>query len=219
MADDMRRMQPQQQPGMQSSPMQGGMNNSAAMAKPAGSKLPWIVLGVIVVVLLVVGVLFRDKLFSSSKDGAVKGATTAKSGKYQAVFLTNGQVYFGKISDTDDTYITLEDIYYLQVSPAQGSSTTGQPQSQQQQGQLTLVKLGNELHGPEDKMKINRDQILFFEDIKEDGRVMQAIRCNQQDPTGKTCGDQTQAPASVNGASTEQQAPAATPTATPTPKK
>jgi len=45
-----------------------------------------------------------------------------------------------------------------------------------------LVKLGQELHGPVDSMQINRDQILFYEDMKESGKVMEAIRSYQKNP-------------------------------------
>jgi hypothetical protein len=136
-------------------------------APAKSSKVPWIVLAVAVVVLVVVGVLFRDKLFG----GAAKNAATNGSSGYQAVFLTNGQVYFGKISNTAKDYVTLKDIYYLQVGPQQGSgaATTTSAQS------ISLVKLGNELHGPVDEMHISRPQILFYEDLKSDGQVVKAI--------------------------------------------
>jgi len=139
------------------------------------SKGPWILVLAIVIVLAVLGVVFRDKVFTkiSSKVGIVSG--------FQAVFLTNGQVYFGKLSDAEEKYVKMEDIYYLQVTPVLQTKTEGQPGSQaatdqQQQQQLSLVKLGNELHGPMDKMFINRDQILFIETLKDDGKVMQAIK-------------------------------------------
>jgi hypothetical protein len=145
------------------------------------SKLPWVILGAVVVVLLVVGVLFRDKLFGS-KTSQVKGTSTSMgtSSEYQAVFLTNGQVYFGKIKGTDDNYLTLSDIYYLQViqPPLQGSGqdAAGQPTTAEgQQPQISLVKLGQELHGPVDEMHINRSQVLFYEDLKTDGSVVKAI--------------------------------------------
>ncbi len=102
----------------------------------------------------------------------IKTSTTAtdqKSSGYQAVFLTNGQVYFGKLSDSAASYATMKDIYYLQVTqpPIQGSQQDAASQAQAQaQQQLSLVKLGNELHGPVDEMKINRDQILFFKNIQ-----------------------------------------------------
>jgi hypothetical protein len=146
------------------------------------SKLPWVILAVVVIVLVVLGVLFRDKLFNKGGDAATD---SGRSSGYQAVFLTNGQVYFGKLSGPAGQYATLEDIYYLQVTqpPLQGSQSQAAAQQQPQaQPQLSLVKLGQELHGPVDSMQINRDQILFFEDIKENGKVMEAIRQYQKNP-------------------------------------
>lgn len=146
----------------------------AAPAKRRSSKGAWILVIAVIIVVVVLGVIFRDRLFGT-------GGNSASSSGFQAVFLTNGQVYFGKLSDTGDRYATMENIYYLQVTPVLQTKTEGQPgaaatSSQQQQQQLSLVKLGNELHAPVDKMKINRDQILFIEDLKSDGKVVQAIR-------------------------------------------
>ena len=181
------------------------------MPRPSGSSaLPWVILAVILLVFVIGGVLFRDRLFpAKSMD---KGSTEQQaSSGYQAVFLSNGQVYFGKLSGMTASYATLKDIYYLQVTtpPTPDGSQLNQQQAQQQQ-QLSLVKLGEELHGPVDEMKINRDQVLFYEDIKEDGRVMKAIREYQKNPP-KPADTTQQAPAD-----TTQQAPAAT---TPAPKK
>lgn len=102
---------------------------------------------------------------------------------YQAVFLTNGQVYFGTMSRTGKQYVTLRDIYYLQTrQPLQ--ETGGKKAEAPQEPELTLVKLGEELHGPMDSMQINRDHILFIEDLRDDGRVVTAIR--QRAADGKT---------------------------------
>lgn len=106
----------------------------------------------------------KDKVdFGWQKDVGLSG--------YQAVFISNGQVYFGKLSNKGDTYVALKDVYYLQ--------TNQQLQLGQESGeadkQLSLVKLGNELHSPDDRMYINRDQILFYEDLKSNGRVVEAI--------------------------------------------
>lgn len=153
-----------------------------------GSKMPWIVLGVIVVVVVVLGVLFRDKLFKSPSTNS-----TASTAAYQAVFLANGQVYFGKLTEADSDYATLKDIYYLQVvqPPLQGQQTPGQttatpPATDQSQPQISLVKLGNELHGPVDEMHISRSQILFYEDLKNDGSVVKAIQAYKANPSGST---------------------------------
>jgi hypothetical protein len=73
----------------------------------SASKMPWIILALVVIVVVVLGVLFRDKMFGS-KDGA-KTATAGKASAYQAVFLTNGQVYFGKMTESDNDYATLKE--------------------------------------------------------------------------------------------------------------
>src|SRR6185503_10522087 len=182
------------QPGMPGQPVMrtnvihpmGGGEPVTPSQGGKSSKMTWIVLLVVVIVIAVFGFLFRDRLFGAKGEGEVKGeTTTAEKSGYQAVFLTNGQVYFGKVSDMNDQYVKLNDIYYLQVTtpPLQGSADEAAAKQQQQ---LILVKLGLELHAPGDEMSINRDQILFIEDIKEDGEVMKKIREYQKDPTGAT---------------------------------
>ena len=143
------------------------------------SKMPWIILAIVIVVLAGLGVLFREKLFVGKNSGQT--ASQGQSSGYQAVFLTNGQVYFGKISDAGKDYVTLKDIYYLQVGPQQGSGTAATGTAQQS---VSLVKLGQELHGPVDEMHISRAQILFYEDLKTDGKVVQAIKSYQASPQG-----------------------------------
>lgn len=100
------------------------------------------------------------------------------NGGYEAVFLTNGQVYFSKVEDRNKQFITLNDIYYLRVQQNLQPATGAQ---QQDQPSISLVKLGNELHGPEDVMFVNRQHVLFIEPLKTDSNVVQAIR---KDKTG-----------------------------------
>ena len=181
--------------------------NNNMMPRPSGaSALPWVILAVVLLVFVIAGVLFRDKLFPGKSDTAT--TEQAASSGYQAVFLSNGQVYFGKLSGMTASYATLEDIYYLQVTtpPAADGSQLNQQQAAAQQ-QLSLVKLGQELHGPVDEMKINRDQILFYEDMKDDGKVMQAIREYQKNPPAAT-GTQTPAPATNTPAPATNTTPA-----------
>ena len=85
--------------------------------------------------------------------------------KWQAVFLTNNQVYFGKLKDYDAKYLTLSKVYYLRTAEdLQNTSST-----------LNLVKLGGELHGPEDVIFVPKSSVLFWENLKESSRVVQAI--------------------------------------------
>lgn len=132
-----------------------------------------------VIIALVLVIVFFPKIAAN-----LFNKNAVQSSEYQAVFLANGQVYFGKISQTENTYVVLTDIYYLQAnnqlqttsSPDSKNGTTTPPPS----SQMSLVKLGNELHGPEDAMYINRDQILFFENLKSDSRVVAAINAYQK---------------------------------------
>jgi len=91
---------------------------------------------------------------------------------YQAVFLNNGQVYFGRIISRDESIIKMEDIYYLQVK----QQLQNQDANAQNQPDMSLIKLGNELHGPEDKMEIVVNNVLFIENLAGDSKVLKAIR-------------------------------------------
>ncbi len=136
--------------------------------------LGWFALGIAVVVIAGL-VMLASTIFGRFQSG---GLGDVKKDKYQAVFLNNNQVYFGKIDNINDKGITLKNIYYLQVQ--QNVQPDDKSKNQQQEQQLSLAKLGGELHGPEDVMYINRDQVLFWENLKDDGKVVQAIKNNSK---------------------------------------
>jgi hypothetical protein len=96
------------------------------------------------------------------------------TGKYQAVFFTNGQVYFGKLSTQGDENLKLNDVFYLQTNAADAKDTNPQ-QTSSDQNNVQLIKLGEEIHGPEDEMIISKDQVLFYENLKVDGKVAKSI--------------------------------------------
>lgn len=130
------------------------------------------ILTVAVIVLLLLAGYLVDRYTSINLLGGGT-STDVLNKKFSAVFLSNGQVYFGTIEEESEDYTILKNIYYLQVaSPLQQVP----PNSAQQQPQLVLVKLGTELHGPADYMKINNRHIIFIEELKPDGKVMDAIK-------------------------------------------
>lgn len=120
------------------------------------------------IVLLAVGVAWY--LWTSSSNSLM---STVKKDNYQAVFLTNGQVYFGKIKNASTTTVTMSDIYYLQQD-VQGSKD--EKDKDKEQNQMSLTKLGNEIHGPEDTMFIQKDQVLFWENLKTDSQIVKSIK-------------------------------------------
>ena len=132
-------------------------------------KLNWFRVVAVVIVVLIIGF--------GIKFGWSKFKPEAKTDAYYAVFLTNNQVYFGHLADKTDQYLSLTDIYYLQLAqPLQSTDAKDQTALQDNsKQQLTLIKLGKELHGPKDKMVINRDNIIFYEEINNDSKVVQTI--------------------------------------------
>lgn len=133
------------------------------------SPMKAILIGVAAIVVAIGLILCAIKLMGS--NSSVEGEI--KRDKYQAVFLTNGQVYFCKLTNISKEYVICADIYYLQVQQKV------QPKDDNEESQVSLAKLGTELHGPEDKMIINRDQVLFWENLKDDGKVVKAITENK----------------------------------------
>jgi hypothetical protein len=123
-------------------------------------KVMWWVFGVVVIVVIL------------AVFGVIPATWVPRvNGGYQAVFLSNGQVYFGKLYRAGGQYAVLRDIYYLQVTQPPQPIPAGETPP----ANVNVVKLGGELHGPEDEMRINRDHILFVEDLKGDSRVLLAI--------------------------------------------
>jgi hypothetical protein len=82
-----------------------------------------------------------------------------------AVFLLDGQAYFGHLEDVPwSGTITLRDVYYFDDAR---KVTTDLP--------LALVKRGSELHQPVDVMRIRRDKVLVVERVSLDSAVGRAI--------------------------------------------
>jgi len=84
--------------------------------------------------------------------------------RYQAVFLVNGQTYFGRYLDRLGPYIKIEEPFYIQQ---QGEKPIGVTP------ELKIVRRGAELHQPGTEMLIPKDAILFVEDLRVDSQVAQ----------------------------------------------
>lgn len=149
----------------------------------------WVGLGPVValaltvlVTLTVVGVLDWGKMTGGVGEWfshlfSTAETPSAQASDYWAVFLTSNQVYFGKLSGAEGQYLTLTDVFYLRAQrrlqpPEEGDEVATQPQERQE---VQLIKLGDELHGPVDEIRFNRDNVLFLERLKKDSRVVKGI--------------------------------------------
>lgn len=84
--------------------------------------------------------------------------------RYQAVFLANGQTYFGRYVDRVGTYAKIEDAYYIQQGAA--GDEAAPPESR-------LIRRGSELHQPFPYVLIPKTAILFVEDLRPESAVGQ----------------------------------------------
>lgn len=130
--------------------------------------LPWVIVAVVIALAAGLGgwLVYKNST-----------VTAIDPNKYQAVFFTNGQVYFGKLQHHSSEYMKLTDIYYLQTpqETTTEEKSTNPQQTTDQKSDVQLIKLGDEVHGPEDEMIISKNQLLFYENLKSDGKVAQTI--------------------------------------------
>lgn len=91
--------------------------------------------------------------------------------RYQAVFLTSGQIYFGHYFDRIGSYARVDDVFYVQQSPQSQANPDAPVQSK-------LIARGNEVHQPLSRILVAKDAILFVEDLKADSPVAQFMDAN-----------------------------------------
>jgi len=117
-----------------------------------------VVIGLILLLLVVRTQLFRSGITTLFAPSA---AEVIDRDLYQAVFLTNGSTYFGKLQQQGDAWFVLTDVFYL--SGSEGAA----PQ---------LIKRGSEPQGPREPMIIPQAQVLFIENLRDDSEIVSAIR-------------------------------------------
>jgi hypothetical protein len=111
-------------------------------------------------VLIAVGIMLIVEHMRGSHNSEVKFLTP-----YQAVLLTNGSVYFGKLQGYGSSAPELTQVYYV----------VSQTNPETKQVTNSLIRRGQELHKP-DRMYLNPRQILFVEPVGTDSRVAQLIK-------------------------------------------
>lgn len=168
--------EPAEHPGVEDTHEAGQHHNAHPHAPSARRQLslprPSVLVATVLVIAALLGFIawcFAEQ-HQSSRQFFNENANI-HTNEYQALFLTNGQVYFGKLSNLNHKYVTISNIYYLQV---QQNLQDGKS-SDAAASQVSLAKLGSELHGPEDRMYIDSTQVLFWENLKSDSKVVQAI--------------------------------------------
>lgn len=81
---------------------------------------------------------------------------------YYAVYLENGDIYFGKLSFFP--YLSLKDVYFLQKNPSDS------------QNPFSVLKFENAFWGPENKIYINKEKIIWKTRLRDDSQVLNIIK-------------------------------------------
>src|SRR5437879_2319258 len=117
----------------------------------------------VLIALILVILVLRTQLFRAGIATlfAPTAAEVIDRGSYQAVFLTNGSTFFGKLQQQGDEWFLLTDVFYLTTS---------------EQGGTQLIKRGTEPQGPREPMIIPRQQVLFIENLRDESDVVNLIR-------------------------------------------
>ena len=138
------------------------------------------------VILIGIAVLLAGVVLALSRGNDTGEFSYVDNSKYQAVFLNNGQVYFGHIQTLNGNFVRMNDVYYLTQSSSSSSNSNS----------YTLLQLGcQQIHYPTNQMLINRDQVTFWENLNAKGQVVTKI--NELKKQGVDCSqvsNQTQAP-------------------------
>lgn len=135
--------------------------SNAAPARNAGMALPVLAL----VVGLVLGALGMMAFGSDDSDGN-PFAGRIDEDRYQAVILSNDKVYFGRISDASSTFFALDDAFFLRETREDENAAP----------QRALLPVNAELHAPENRMLIRKDEVVLVENLAEDSPVLTEIQ-------------------------------------------
>ena len=110
---------------------------------------------VITIVVVLVGLMWIFGAYDEqNKDNA---------SEYSAVLMSNGDIYFGRLSFFPEPKV--KDAWLLQ----QVANEQGEPQ-------LNLVPLTSVFWGPTGTIRLNKDQIIFWTRLRNDGSIAEAFK-------------------------------------------
>jgi len=128
------------------------------------SKLVFIILIFVIVVTFMCISLWQDGTFRNISQ------TIGFKNTFQAVFLSNGQLYFGKITEMTNEYIMMENPHFLQLAQEQAEIEEGvQPEMQ-------LISIKDEFHKPKDFVLIEKSSVIFIEELRDASQIADAIQ-------------------------------------------
>jgi len=147
------------------------------------SKIILLVIIIVVVIVLAVwaGILIAGMQSGTSPDG---------SSPYSAVYLSTGDIYFGKLSWFPSPHMT--NVWFLE----RGQDQNGQPQ-------IAVAPMKSVSWGPSDEVNFNSQDIVFFTRLKNSSQIVAAMEnpsgAMSQGMVGNSIGAAPSASSSANG--------------------
>jgi hypothetical protein len=122
---------------------------------------------------LALGAAFLVGQLGHSPAAAAKGFN---ANAWYAVFVNsqNQEAFVGHVSDASAGDITMRDIYYLTF---EAKDATGHPIASPRPEDIKPVikKLGQEVYGPKDLVTVNRLNLRYYTQLRDDSQVVKAI--------------------------------------------
>ena len=126
-------------------------------------------LGIAALVLGLVLGAFGMQLIDNGGDDSDSGGNAlvgnVDEARFQAVILTNDKVYFGRLSEVNDTFFRLDDAFFLR-------ETRESPEAEPVRA---LLPINRELHAPENSILIRQDEVVLVENLDEESPLLEEI--------------------------------------------
>lgn len=128
-------------------------------------KKKYIYIFIVIAIIITIGAYFAIGFF-----------TQKSSSQWYAVHLTNGQVYFGRITSITSDTIAISDTYYLEATPNPVSTSNSFIIQQESKPTYKLTRRGDDTTLSSDhKLFINRSTVLFWEKLQDTSDVVRLI--------------------------------------------
>lgn len=97
---------------------------------------------------------------------------------YQAVYLVNGQAYFGKLQNTTGQFLVMKTPYTMQdvQTPPQEDANAETKETSEPVANTTLIKVSGQVYGPEESIALKAEQVIFWQNLRDDSKVSQALK-------------------------------------------
>jgi hypothetical protein len=156
---------------MAESPVVSGRTTSVLLGKFAPL---WAVLAISIALNLALGAVLLSRSTAGTKGST--GSPSFSATAWYAVFVNsqNQEAFVGHVSGATSNDITMKDIYYLtfEAKDAAGNQIAN-PKADE--FKPVIKKLGQEVYGPKDTVTVNRLNLRYFTELRDDSQVVKAI--------------------------------------------